>query len=164
MMPVDSKNVYGNPGLQSPNFTLKMSYLKNIYSVSFGRCNLEVSHVFLESIDIIEHCWRVRSRLYFSESKGRLELRHRSADLTDKISLDFTPEPYYSVRRNCRYHTCDTLILAHYKQSRTHRPCDASPNCNCQLAAAAVTPHAVRVLCALWISVTVHPSTYSSLL
>ena len=55
MMPVDSKNVYGTPRLQSPNCTLKMSYLK-YFSVSFGRCNLEVSYVFLESIDIIEHC------------------------------------------------------------------------------------------------------------
>ena len=52
MMPEDSKNVYGNPRLQSPNFTLKMSYLK-YFSVSFGRCNLKVSAIFLESI---EHC------------------------------------------------------------------------------------------------------------
>ena len=55
MMPVDSKNVYGTPRLQSPNFTLKMSYLK-YFSVSFGRCNLKVSAVFLEYIGIIEHC------------------------------------------------------------------------------------------------------------
>ena len=56
MMPVDSKNVHGNPRLQSPNLTLKMFHLKNIFSLSFKRCNLEVSPVFLESIGIIEHC------------------------------------------------------------------------------------------------------------
>ena len=55
MDPGDSKNVYGNPRVQHPNFTLKMSYLK-YFSVSFRRCNLEVSPAFLESIGIIEHC------------------------------------------------------------------------------------------------------------
>ena len=53
MMSVDSKNVYGNPGLQRPNFTLKMSYLR----VKFGLCNLGFPYTFLESTDIIQHCY-----------------------------------------------------------------------------------------------------------
>ena len=35
---------------------LKTSYLK-YFSVIFGCCNLELSSVFLESTDIIEHCY-----------------------------------------------------------------------------------------------------------
>ena len=53
MMSVYSKNVYENPGLQSPNFTLKMSYLR----VKFGLCNLGFPYTFLESTDIIQHCY-----------------------------------------------------------------------------------------------------------
>ena len=53
MMSVESKNVYGNPGLQRPNFTLKMSYLR----VKFGLCNLGFPYTFLESAEIIQHCY-----------------------------------------------------------------------------------------------------------
>ena len=35
---------------------LKMTYLKK-FSVIFGCCNLEFSYVFLESTNIIEHCY-----------------------------------------------------------------------------------------------------------
>ena len=57
-MPVDSKNVYGNPRLQSTILMLKSPNF-NIFSVSFGQCNLEVSPIYLESIGnigIIEQC------------------------------------------------------------------------------------------------------------
>ena len=53
MDPGDSKNVYGNPRLQGPNFTLKMSYLR----VKFGLCNLVFPYTFLESPGSIDYCY-----------------------------------------------------------------------------------------------------------
>ena len=45
------QNVYGNPRLQRPNFTLKMSYFR----VKFGLCNLGFSYTFSESSGSIEY-------------------------------------------------------------------------------------------------------------
>ena len=53
-MKKDSKNVYGNPGLQRPSLTLKTS--AQPCSFKLGLCNLEFPYTVLESADIIQYC------------------------------------------------------------------------------------------------------------
>ena len=45
MKPGDNENVYENPRLQHPNFTLKW----DIFRVIFGCCNLGFPYTFSES-------------------------------------------------------------------------------------------------------------------
>ena len=52
----DSKNVFGTPRLQRPNFTLKPQGCGKVFIVKLGLCNLGFPYTFLESLFITDHC------------------------------------------------------------------------------------------------------------
>ena len=53
MDPGDSKNVYGTPRLQRPNFTLKLQGCGKVIRVKLGLCNLGFPYTYLESLGSI---------------------------------------------------------------------------------------------------------------